>query len=243
MTYTQPLILLCLLVAFIGLLKLRHCKRKTLVMCGVLALASLSWPPVDWLLSRPLEARYPVEPFSASPPPQAIVVLSSAISPPQFERPYPLADRETFDRCELAVWLYNNRCSVPILLCGGPGGSGKQPYSQAMRDLLIAAGIPESMIWTEEHSHSTHENAVFGSQILKMHGARRIALVVDARSMPRAAACFRKEGIDVIPAPCDFRELGPLAEELLPSWKAIRQNELTLHESLALLWYRLHGWI
>lgn len=241
MTYTQPLISLCLLAAFLGLLKLRHCPRKALLVSGILAFAIFSWPPLDWLFSRPLEGQYPIKPFSAPRPPQAIVVLSSAFSPPQFERPYALADRESFDRCMLAAWLYKNRCAVPVLASGG--GPNRQSYAVAMRDLMVSLGVPESTIWTEEHSQSTHENAVFGSQLLKMHNIHRIALVMDATSMPRAAACFRKQGIDVIPAPCDFREFGPLSEELVPSWKALRQNELTLHESLALLWYRMHGWI
>ena len=35
----------------------------------------------------------------------------------------------------------------------------------------------------------------------------------------------------------------PHWEELLPRWRAIEQNELTVHEFLGLAWYRLRGWI
>jgi uncharacterized SAM-binding protein YcdF (DUF218 family) len=112
-----------------------------------------------------------------------------------------------------------------------------------MRDLLRQKGIPENMIWVEGNSRSTHENAVFGAAILRAHDITRIVLVVDAQSMPRAAACFRKEGLAVTEAPCNLRYLGPWREELLPHWNAIRRNEITLHESLGFAWYWIRGWI
>lgn len=70
MTYTQPLIVFFLCIALVGLLRLRHCRGKWLAIAGVMGLFVVSWPPVDWLLSRPLEARYPVRPPPASPPPR-----------------------------------------------------------------------------------------------------------------------------------------------------------------------------
>jgi uncharacterized SAM-binding protein YcdF (DUF218 family) len=112
-----------------------------------------------------------------------------------------------------------------------------------MRELLLEEGVPEHMIWTEDRSHSTHQNALYGAAILRQHGVQNIALVVEARSMPRAAACFRKEGLTVIPAPNDFRTWGPLRDELVPNWKALRRNEITLHEMVGMAWYRLRGWI
>jgi hypothetical protein len=32
-------------------------------------------------------------------------------------------------------------------------------------------------------------------------------------------------------------------EDWIPGWRAVRGNELTLHETAGLLWYRMHGWI
>jgi uncharacterized SAM-binding protein YcdF (DUF218 family) len=112
-----------------------------------------------------------------------------------------------------------------------------------MRVLLQQAGVPDEKIWTEERSRTTHENALFGAEVLRRHAITAIALVVDASSMLRAEACFRKAGITVVAAPSEFREFGPLRGELLPNWEAIRRNEITLHESLGLAWYWLHNWI
>jgi uncharacterized SAM-binding protein YcdF (DUF218 family) len=72
---------------------------------------------------------------------------------------------------------------------------------------------------------------------------RRVVLVVDARSMFRAAACFRREGIEVVAAPSRFRYISASIDDWLPGWKAVQGNEMTLHETLGLLWYRLRGWI
>ena len=197
------------------------------------------WPPADWLFSRSLESDYPVRPFQATPDVQAIVVLGSAIEPPHYERPYAIPDQDTFNRCEHAAWIYRQSGPRPVLACEGRQEKG----TGVMRELLRRGGVPDDMIWLETESRSTHENAVYGARVLKQHGIKRIALVVEAQSMKRAAACFRKEGIDVTPAPSEFRELGPWMEELIPSWKAIRRNEMTLHELLGLAWYRIRGWI
>ena len=242
MSYVQPLILFFSAVALTGLLRLRRCKGILVPSLAVFGLILLSWPPVAWLLSRPLESRYPIRPFKTDLEYQAIVVLSAAVSPPQYERPYALPDEDSFHRCRFGAWLYQ-RHPVPMLLCGGRDKPNTTPYSIYMRDLLVTEGVPERMIWTERQSGSTHENALYGSAILKEHSIQRIVLIVDASSMPRAQACFLKEGIHVLPAPSDFYEIGSLYEILMPTWRAIRQNELTLHESIGLGWYYIRGWI
>jgi uncharacterized SAM-binding protein YcdF (DUF218 family) len=176
------------------------------------------------------------------------VVLSSAVETPHYERPYPLPDHDTYSRCRFAAWLHQHWKPLPILACGGRGtkhsGGGSPAFAVSMRELLTAAGVPDSSIWTEEQSQNTHENALYGAEVLRRHGVARIVLVVEAQSMVRAAACFRKQGIAVIPAPNDFRQWGPsFSDEALLSWATVRRNEITLHEVLGLLWYRLHGWI
>ena len=125
----------------------------------------------------------------------------------------------------------------------GVHGLGGRPISAAMREMLERDGIPETMIWTEERSRSTHENALYGAEVLRSHGISTIALVVEAQSMLRAEACFRKQGITVVPAASGYREWGRLSEELIPSWRAIQRNEVTLHETLGLVWYWMRGWI
>jgi uncharacterized SAM-binding protein YcdF (DUF218 family) len=112
-----------------------------------------------------------------------------------------------------------------------------------MHDLLQDGGIPGSMIWTEERSRSTYENAVYGAAILRGRGIRTIALVVEARSMPRAAACFKRQGMVVIPAPSSFDEAPDSIDDFLPDWRAVGRNEVTLHELVGSAWYTIRGWM
>ncbi len=139
MTYIQPLTLFFLLLAVIGLLRLRKSARPRLLWIAVAGLFLLSWPPADWLFSKPLEIWYPVRP-SADHPYQAIVVLSSDVRPSSFDLTRGLPDKDTMERCECAAWLYRQK-PVPVLACGGRGRTGL-PYSVVMRDLLVRAGVP-----------------------------------------------------------------------------------------------------
>lgn len=236
MTYVQPLLLVFLVIAFVGWLRLRKNPGAGLVVIGLAGLFLIAWPPVDWLLSRPLVARY-----TSRPPPmesaQAIVVLSSSVSPP----PYSVPDQETYERCARSAWLYTHGHPLPILACGG--GSPGKPYSETMRELLETSGVPASMIWTERQSSSTHENAVFGAAILRDHGLQTIVLVTEAQDMLRAELCFRKTGLTVIPYPIAFRHVGFQLDGWMPTWRVLARNERTLHETLGLAWYWLRGWI
>lgn len=240
MTYIEPLLTVFFIIAIIGVARKK--RKSALAVIGVGGLFLCSWPPADWLFSRPLEMWYPAQPFRAAPA-QAIVVFSSGVEPPSSERPYARADEETYQRTEYAAWLYHHWQSAQVLACGGRGGDRNEPFSWTMRRLLQQFGVPADKVLVEEHSRSTHENAVFAAQILRQRGITSVALVVDASSMLRATACLRKAGVRVIPAPSGFRELRSFKDEILPSWKAIRQNERTLHEVGGLLWYSLHGWI
>ncbi len=238
-TYTQPLLAILSIIALAGL----GFRKRSVERVALAGFLLVSWPPAEWLLSRPLEAPYPVRPFRCPAGVQAIVVLSSTADAPGPARPFPLPDRATFSRCEFAAWVQKNRPDLPVLASGGFGGGHQPPLAETMRELLRRDGVPETMIWTEDRSRNTHESAVYCAGILRSRGIREIALVVEARSMYRAAACFRKQGVTVVPAPSAFREWDTLGRELLPGWRAIARNELTLHEIAGIIWYRLNGWI
>ena len=244
MHYSEPLLSVVFVVGLLVALRLPKGRGRRSVILAMVGLVLVSWPPLDWLFSRPLEAWYPIRPLPAASA-DAIVVLSSTVDTPHYERPFPLAGQDTYSRCRFAAWLHQNWKPLPILACGGVGDrTGHWPaFAVSMREVLTSVGVPDSSIWTEERSLTTYENALYGAEILRNHGVSRIVLVVEAQSMVRAAACFRKQGIAVVPAPNDFEQLGPLSDEVWLSWKAVRRNEITLHEMLGLVWYKLNGWI
>jgi uncharacterized SAM-binding protein YcdF (DUF218 family) len=236
-TYVQPLLLAFLLIAVVGLVRMRKGRGAGLVSIGLTGLFLISWPPIDWLLSRALESRYRRDPVPMESA-QAIVVLAASLTPPEYGTPYAVPDKDTYERCAMAAWIHTHGHPLPVLAC-----EGRQPFAETMRQLLETSGVPASMIWTETQSRSTHENAVYGAAVLRQHGIGTIVLVTEAKDMLRAERCFRKEGLTVIPYPIAFRVVGPLLDELIPSSKTIARNERTLHETLGLVWYWLHGWI
>ena len=174
-------------------------------------------------------------------PAEAIVILSGTVHRPTPNQPYTLAAQDTYERLEHGVWLFKHWKPMPILVSGGVL-EPQEPFAATMKRMLESEGVPPPLIWIEDRSRSTHENAEYSSTILREHGVSRIALVVEANSMPRAAASFRKTGITVVPAPIRFTELDYDINDMIPNWRAIALNDEALHEYLGLLWYRVRGW-
>ena len=84
------------------------------------------------------------------------------------------------------------------------------------------------------------QNAVLSAAILRNAGIQRVVLVTQAFHMPRAVRLFRAAGLEVVPAPTQFKTagrspLGPL--DLLPQSNALRNSYYALHEWLGLLVY------
>jgi uncharacterized SAM-binding protein YcdF (DUF218 family) len=240
MTYVEPLLAVVVIIGFLGAVWHHSRKGRWFGAAALALLIAISWPPLDWLFSRLLEAGYPRY-GKPSEPADAIVVFGSSFDQLRKGHPITVPDREGFERCEYAAWLYREWRQVPVLACGGR--TRGQSVGSLTADLISRAGVPRSAILTEEKSLSTHENAVFAADILRSLKIRKVALVIDARSMPRAAACLRHAGMEVVPAACAFTDPPANFDDWIPGWSAVRLNEITMHEVLGLAWYKLHGWI
>lgn len=247
MSYTQPLLPIVVVLLFAALARSRwpsypeKPRGKRLLAIAALSSFAVSWPPAQCLFALPLEA-----PFANQAPadahPEAIVVLGSATDPPTPDQPFAIPDQDSVTHAAMAAWLFRKMDpGVPVLAC--EGSHGRLLFPSVMGSLLRSFGVPEDRIWLELRSRNTRENAIYAAEILAAYKIRRIALVTDAQSMARAAACFRKQGLSVIPAPCDFSELDWNLWGFLPAWDAIRRNERGLHEFVGLAWYAVHGWI
>jgi uncharacterized SAM-binding protein YcdF (DUF218 family) len=199
------------------------------------------WAPFTAYFARTLEGRYPIRPEPAGDA-QAIVVLGGSIYPPDPSQPEILPGYNTYVRCRYAAMLYRRWKPAPVVASGGlivDRGKGWD-VSDVMRHVLETEGVPVSMIWTENQSANTKENAARSAVLLRAKGVRRIALVTEAIHMPRAVRAFEREGLDVVPAPCASR-----AERFQRTWQeyAIPRpenmvvNQQTLHEWLGLAWY------
>jgi len=178
---------------------------------------------------------------------KAIVVFSAGVHPPEGPRTQAEMDEDTFQRCLTAARLWRQDPSCLMVVSGGkveqdtPG----PPYAAVMAEFLKELQVNEKKIISEEDSRTTHENAVKTAQLLKDRQIQTVVLVVSAMDMPRASRCLRKEGIEVIPAPCHFRATRfPISVfNWLPSAGGARGVEKTWHEWLGMAWYWGRGWI
>jgi uncharacterized SAM-binding protein YcdF (DUF218 family) len=234
------------LLAVIGAIAVKRPGRAALwlLRIGAFGIFWASWPPAGRLASRLFERPYPPALYPAANDAQAIVVLPSAVYPAVPQLPTARVGSDTYERCLYAAWLHLHWRPLPILACGGTNHSGMPPYSITLAKALEYEGVPRNQIWLEEESHTTHENAVYAARLLRAKGIHRIVLVTDAYHMFRAERSFRRQGLDVVPAACAHRSYFTLQlTDVFPSWEPIGWTEDLLHESLGLLWYRLHSWI
>jgi uncharacterized SAM-binding protein YcdF (DUF218 family) len=229
------LLLVLLATAAWGLLK----RRRAFIAAGLIGIFAAAWQPLTWVWAQPLEAWYSLDPPVAGG--EAIVVLAAGIEPPEIAgSPATLRDNTSM-RCRHALWIWKKNPRLPVLLCGGSAPWLPTPASAVMRRTMADGGVPDSLLWTEERSTSTYENALFGTEILRQKGVRSVILVTEAYHMLRSERCFRKQGIQVIPAACNFTAMEKEANGVVPGAIGLAQTEQTLHEIIGLSWYLVRG--
>ncbi|MDR1171904.1 MAG: YdcF family protein [Bacteroidales bacterium] len=150
------------------------------------------------------------------------------------------------DRLWQAVSLYRQGKTGKILISGG-GAENTKSEAAAVRDALIAMGIPDSAILTETRSRNTHENAVFSAELVTANqpGATCV-LITSALHMKRSLGCFRKAGLnpDAFPAEHIARyDKVYWADWLRPEPSALKYWERVMNEWIGIIVYKLQGYI
>jgi len=224
----------------------RPARRRTFLGLTVLLvmLTLICLPPVGYLSLLSLEWAYP--PREEIPQDvDTIVVLSGAIQFYSWTGEHVELATDTLCRCLHADKLYRRRGGCRILVTGGKVESDTPgpALAVAMRDFLVQLGVKPSDILVEDNSRSTYENAVESQKLLDKLGVTRIVLITDATHMPRAVRCFRRQGLEVIPAACNHHAnyFQLKAYDFLPSCGAAGDIGTAAHEWLGFLWYWLNG--
>src|SRR5581483_106464 len=179
---------------------------RILLACGIVGLWGLSASLTSDPLIRGLEYKLPGVTIENAPVEPVIIILGGFLNVPTKSRPHP-AFMHAADRLVHGFRLYKAGKAPLILVSSGVVpmlGVGTQTESEAARTMLEEWGVPESAILVETRSASTHENAVFSAQMLAARGIHDALLVTSASHMPRAYACFRRAGLNVVAAPCDY---------------------------------------
>ena len=205
----------------------------------VLAIPAVSFWPLRWIEATcsPLDD----DAHGA----QAIVVLGGGLLPADSIRKHAELAASSSRRCLYALELFRDLGPLPIFVTGAKADAGKRGpgEAEAMHDFLIELGIKAENVHLEANSSTTNENAAFTSKMLRDTGTYKILLVTEALHMPRAEACFRKEGIEVVPAPSSYRttEFQWRIDEFLPSLHGLNDMNDACHEWIGYSWYRITG--
>ena len=175
-----------------------------------------------------------------------MINVSKDVPPGRF-----LLGREA-DRAGQALYLYKTGAVHKILISGGSGDlpfgpKGVSDEGQVVTRFLIVAGVRPGDIVLENKSRNTHENAGFSAKMLRdRFHTDQCVLVTSASHMRRAVACFRKEGVRVVPFPGVFmsrrRSFG-LGEYVLPNEQSFADSYYLVREMVGYGVYRVMGYV
>lgn len=213
-----------------------------LLLCGGLLLGALGSGPGARALLSPLESRFPALLSSPVQEVSWIVVLTGGEGWAE-GRPI-TSDLSVSSSARLLeavrVWrMLGERAK--ILFVGGVGQPGRRAEAPLVAQAAMAIGVPPEAVDWEAASRNTRENAL---AIRERLGAARFILVTSAFHMPRAVAACRALGLDPIPAPCGHRAPGTLTPyDFVPASEYLWDSSLAVREYLALVLYKLQGWI
>jgi uncharacterized SAM-binding protein YcdF (DUF218 family) len=234
-----------MLVTGLGLARLWWKRKETrgrllLAAAPFVILMLLSLEPVEFLALGTLEWKN--KPLATRPEDiQAIVVLAGAARPTNPWRLQAELDSASIYRCLCAARLYHQAKACPLFVSGGKSDPSQPgpPCSRVMHDFLLELGVKASDLIVEDGSRTTYENAVESRRLLEARGIQKIVLVTDAVHMVRAAACFRRQGLEVVPAACHHQATSYTfaMQDLVPSAGSLRSSERVWHEWVGLFWY------
>jgi uncharacterized SAM-binding protein YcdF (DUF218 family) len=220
--------------------------RRTLIVFTLLfgLFTLLCMPAVAHLALGSLEWQY--APLAQRPEnTEALVVLAGGFKPADALRPEPELTVDSYYRCLEAVRLYRQGPPCPVLVSGGKmdPDAPDPACAEVMRTFLLQLGVAPGDILVEGRSQTTYENARFSREMLQERHLQRIVLVTEATHMFRGERCFRKQGLDVVPAVCNFRatSFDWALVAFVPTPGAAGHCEEAEHEWVGAIWYWLNG--
>lgn len=113
-------------------------------------------------------------------------------------------------------------------------------YVPAVRKLMDNLGLRQRILETGT-VHNTHDEAVEVRKLARDRGWKKVILVSDPTHMRRAAATFRKQGLDVICSPCVQPDFHPYL--LTGAGERYRAFTTWLWEEVGYQVYRRRGWL
>lgn len=227
-------------------------RRRRLIGIGL----GIFWVFGNPFLTNELALTWEWPPASTDPAGAVAVVLTGGMVNVRKEIPLAgeanryLLGREA-DRAGQALYLYKVGAVQKILISGGDGdlpfgSKNVSDEGQMTARFLRTAGVRPDDIILENKARNTHENALFSAQLLRQRfGTNQCVLVTSAAHMRRAMACFKKEGVSVVPFPGGFlssrRSFAP-GEWLLPHEQPLADSYYLIREMVGYVVYWVVGY-
>ena len=148
----------------------------------------------------------------------------------------------TADRFIQAEKLYKLGIIKHILISGGNGKFDNSNFREGswVKNELSIMGIPDSVIFVEDHSNDTFDNAAYAKQILdSLQLSPPYLLITSAHHMPRASLIFKNAGVITAPFPCNYIEgRGDVSfSSFIPNPSVLPKWNYYLKERAGYLWY------
>lgn len=189
---------------------------RTLAGIGLVAVLVIL-TPVDWWWAHAYAG-------SLDQPRGDVLILLSAANDDQGFISY-----SSYWRARYALLAWKGGGYKKLVITGGP--------DSALRDFLLAGGIPADAILIENQSASTRDNAINTARLLQGIPGTRVLLTSDFH-MYRAERVFQRQGIYATPYPV------PDVMKQSEHWNSrISGFETLIVETTKILYYRLRGWM
>lgn len=178
-------------------------------------------------------------------PVDAVVVLGGGTVARSPERGTDDVREEALKRLLFGIQIYRrvNKLQTAQLFLILSGGRvfdvGQDAEAAIMSRYAIEWGVDPGSILLDPDSRTTWQNA---RNVASRFHPRKILLVTSAYHMPRAAWCFTQQGVEVVPAPTDYkvnRGVPYDLESFLPTLNGFQQARKALHEYLGAFLYRV----
>jgi uncharacterized SAM-binding protein YcdF (DUF218 family) len=181
---------------------------------------------------------------------RAIVILGGGIETYHVDgRVISTLSESTASRVLEGARLYDLLDDPWVIASGGGGGeipvqSDRVPESHAMRQALVALGVPDQRILEEAASTDTRQEALNIRAGFTDRVSGKFALVTSSTHMRRALATFEAVGLQPVPSPAQDDGLTSASglRAFLPSLNSLSASTFVLREYMALAYYGVRGW-
>jgi len=233
----SPFNWLVVLLILAWIVKKRSFKKIALILAACIFIVFGNQWLFNWYVKK-----WQPKPVAVNP----VLQYSCGIVPGGFASPDENANgyfNSSADRFIQAVKLYKAGEIKHLLISGGNGKTDENSFQEAawVKGELLAFGVPDSVIFIEDKSNNTNENAANSKIILdSSHLRPPYLLITSAFHMPRAALTFRKAGVVVDPFPCNYSAgMGSSSlSDLIPTFSTLLSWDIYLKEAVGLFYVR-----